>query len=354
MQKMHSYGAQAMDKYLIDSHKLMYHPEIISYWLRGFAIPPVYVEVSPSSICNQDCTFCGLDFARKGKILDRENMAVALKAMGASGVKAVMFGGEGEPLVTSNTAHLACIGYDSGVDPALTTNGVLFHGGTAEAILHYCKWVKFSINAGTAPTYKEIHRCSDRHFYTVLHNISEAAYMRKKKGYTCTIGVQMVLLPENADETHILARLVRDAGADYLVVKPYSHHPQSRTTEYRKRKVTSYAIEENTLFMEETARFKVIIRKEAFSRLEQPMNYEACYALPFWRYIDSNGDVWSCSTHIGNRDFHLGNIANGWDKLSAPSYMYEDISECRVNCRMNRVNEYLWRLKNPDAHDNFI
>ena len=31
-----------------------------------------------------------------------------------------------------------------------------------------------------------------------------------------------------------------------------------------------------------------------------------------------------------------------------------DINDCRVNCRMDEVNRYLWRLKNPQDHDNFI
>jgi len=31
-----------------------------------------------------------------------------------------------------------------------------------------------------------------------------------------------------------------------------------------------------------------------------------------------------------------------------------DINNCRFNCRMDKINAYLWELANPSAHVNFI
>ncbi|HAB51888.1 MAG TPA: radical SAM protein, partial [Ignavibacteriales bacterium] len=51
-----------MDKYRIDSHKLMYHVSRINDWLEGKIIYPIYAEISPSGACNHRCTYCALDF----------------------------------------------------------------------------------------------------------------------------------------------------------------------------------------------------------------------------------------------------------------------------------------------------
>ena len=46
----------------MDSHKLIYHPETVSRWLRGENIYPVEIEISPSGTCNHRCVFCAVDY----------------------------------------------------------------------------------------------------------------------------------------------------------------------------------------------------------------------------------------------------------------------------------------------------
>ena len=47
--------------------------------------------------------------------------------------------------------------------------------------------------------------------------------------------------PENKDEITLPAEIGRDIGMDYLVVKPYSQHPLSKTEKYKDIKYTEYA-----------------------------------------------------------------------------------------------------------------
>jgi radical SAM protein with 4Fe4S-binding SPASM domain len=93
--------------------------------------------------------------------------------------------------------------------------------------------------------------------------------------------------------------------------------------------------------------------------------YEKCYATPFfWGYIMADGSVYSCSAFLGNENFNLGNINTqtfkeiwqGDKRKQNINYVKNelDISSCRKNCRMDEVNRYLWALKHPNAHVNFI
>ena len=51
--------------------------------------------------------------------------------------------------------------------------------------------------------------------------------IKNKNNYPVKIGTQMLRINENAEETIILAKKVKELDVDYLIVKPYSQHPGS-------------------------------------------------------------------------------------------------------------------------------
>jgi len=81
-------------------------------------------------------------------------------------------------------------------------------------------------------------------------------------------------------------------------------------------------------------------------------------------YIDAGGNVWGCSVHMNDQRFLYGNICdqtfeeiwNGEKRKESIRWLHKefDSSRCRVNCRLDYVNTYLWELKNPPKHVNFI
>jgi len=67
---------------------------------------------------------------------------------------------------------------------------------------------------------------------------------------------------------------------------------------------------------------------------------------------------------LGNENFNLGNINDSsfsviWEGEGRKHNFLHvrdelSIENCRKNCRMDEVNRYLWELKHPSPHVNFI
>ncbi len=355
-----------MDKYRIDSHKLMYHVPRVHNWLEGKMTFPVYAEVSPAGACNHRCVYCALDFMEyKPRYLDTSIFKERLSELGQLGLKSIMYAGEGEPFLHKDMAEIITHTKKSGIDVALTTNGSLLKQEITDEILGDVSWIKVSISGATKDTYNLIHRCHEKDFDRVIQNMSYAADLRKKKGYSCTLGMQLLLLPENYHEAMELAQLARHIGMDYLVVKSYSQHPQSTTNTYASIKYSEYEYLADELLKFNTDDFNVVFRIQTMRKWDDAQrSYQHCLALPFWSYIDAGGNVWGCSMFLNDERFLYGNIYEqsfkdiweGDKRTSSLRWVEEqmDASYCRVNCRMDEVNRYLWELRNPSEHVNFI
>ena len=340
-----------MDKFRLDSHKLEFHPHRVAQWLdakddweKAKKVYPIYVEVSPMGACNHRCTFCAVDYIGYNPVhLDTAIISERLCEMSALGVKSVMFAGEGEPLLHKDINEITQSAIRSGLDVAFTTNGVLLD----KLDLTGVSWVKVSLNAGTRDTYAKVHRTKEKDWDRVWSNLYGAV---KRKG-NCTIGVQMVCLPENAGEEKALQDLCADAGVDYCVLKPYSQHKMSITKQYEGYKPINLVGGKN-----------VVVREEAIKT--ESHSYDKCSATPnFWAYIQANGDVYSCSAYLLDERFRLGNINEqsfrgiwegerrkaNWEMVTQRL----DISGCRVNCRMDKANRYLWGFEHQQ-HINFV
>jgi radical SAM protein with 4Fe4S-binding SPASM domain len=355
-----------MDSYQSDGHTLNYHVARVSDWRNGKLVYPIYMDVSPSGACNHRCTFCSQDYLEyQPRFLKTDVVKERLTEMGRLGLKSIMYAGEGEPFLHRDMAELVGHTKRSGIDVAVTTNGVLMTRAISERILDAVEWIKVSCNAGTPETYAKIHRTQADQFARVLRNLEDATALRSKQGSRCTLGMQIVLLPDNCEEVETLARLARDIGLDYLVVKPYSHHPKSRTERYKDIRYGEYAWLAETLRKYNTDTFDVIVRLETMNRWdEQSKPYDHCYALSFWAHLDAGGNVWGCSNYLGDEPFCYGNIyektfAQIWEgpkRMQCMQWVENELdsSVCRVNCRMDKINRYLWELRHPPAHVNFI
>jgi radical SAM protein with 4Fe4S-binding SPASM domain len=354
------------DRFRIDSHKLIYHLPRVAAWLEGRPVYPISMEISPSGSCNHRCLFCAVDYLEyQPRFLDAAVLRERLTELAGLGLKSAMFAGEGEPLLHREIAGIVGHARAAGIEAALVSNAVLFREELARDMLPNLTWIKVSCNAGTAATYAAVHRTRPEDFERVMANLAAAVRIRREGGHACTIGIQMLLLPENAKEAAALAGRAREIGLDYLVVKPYSHFDRSKTTRYRDIRYEEFrglAAEVKALATEE---FDVVFREETM-RLwdEAERSYGRCLALPFYSYIDAGGTVWGCKEYLGDERFSFGNINEQsfreiWEgprRAAAMRFVDRelDVRGCRTNCRLDKMNRWLWDVSHPAAHANFI
>lgn len=365
------------DPFAIESHKLIYHPERTAQlldvgqdWDKAKNVYPIYMEVSPMGACNHRCTFCAVDYIGYNPVrLDFDIMKKRLPEMGKLGVKSIMYAGEGEPLLHKKISELTELTKLSGIDVSFTTNATVLPKDFLDRALPNTSWIKASINAGSAKTYSKVHQTKEIDFTKAINNLSKMIEYREKNHINVTIGAQSMLLPENVSEMIELARLCRDQiGLDYLVIKPYSQHMFSNTRIYEGVDYTQFASLENELNNMSTESFNVVFRGNSMKKYSDKGEdrYKKCHATPFlWAYIMADGRVFSCSAFLLDKRFDLGNINDiSFREIWEGSKRKEnfefvknelDISECRLNCRMDEVNRYIDSIEHQTInHINFI
>lgn len=332
-----------METYGLDSHKLMLHPERVTQWLNGKCNAPILVEICPIGRCNHRCVFCAYNYTDyKGDSLDYYTMiSKVLPEMGEMGVKAIDWDTEGEPLLHPGLADFILIARQVGINSAVETNGVLLTDKFMRDCGSSISYIKVSVDAASNETHYKIHRGGKHDWEKVILNVENA--VRLKTG--CVIGMQMVLLKENEDEVAELAGIAKDIGVDWLVVKPFSVHPFQTS---------------DLVHMGDINKVKdipgIIVREQTFGRLFKDRDYPICYGVNFISNIDCFGNVTVCNTLTRNEKYNMGNIyKESFQTIWARHPKEFDIKECkREVCRMDKQNYYLWQLKNPPPHVNFV
>ncbi|MDD4907072.1 MAG: SPASM domain-containing protein, partial [Methylobacter tundripaludum] len=184
----------------------------------------------------------------------------------------------------------------------------------------------------------------------------------------CPLGAQILLLPENREEVTPRAAICRDIGLDYLVVKPYSQHLSSETRRYESLRYDNLLGMAEELEKFNSDGFNVIFREQSMKNYStsETERYKTCHATPyFWAYIMADGEVYGCSAYLTDKRFAYGNIHQQsfqeiWEgEKRQQNWQYIthelDIGQCRKNCRMEAVNQYLDKLTaQQPAHINFI
>lgn len=374
-----------MSEIVLDGHKLWLpdHRDRLEAWLRGERIAPITIDMALTRSCTAKCIYCYATLQNNDiKKMTWDVIKRFLDDAAEIGVKAVSFVSDGESTCSPYIYDAILYGRKNGIDVALGTIGHLLKDEKLEEILPALTYLRFNISAATPKRYAEIHGCEEVWLEKVCTTIKKAVDIKKKNNLPVTIGLQMVFLPDFADQVMPLAELGKNLGVDYLVIKHCSDD-ESGTLGVDYEKYSNQQIIDILKRAESISTDDYLVRAKWSKILsEGKRRYSRCHGSPFFLQISGSGLVAPCGMLFNSKykeKFHIGNIAETsfkeiwnseryWEvmnRIASPEF--DARSMCGCLCIQHKINEFLWDLKeenifikdlkkdNPNiSHRNFL
>jgi len=363
---------------VLDGHKLNWHRERIEAWLRGERIAPITIDCSLTRRCTYRCIYCyGQLQANDEKRMTRDVIFRFLDDAAEIGVKAISFVSDGESTCSPYLYDAIVRGGENGLAMALGTNGYLLQDEKLEEILPRLTYLRFNISAAEPERYAQIMGCNKDYFRKVCNTIKECVRIKREQNLSVTLGLQMVLLPQFADQIIPFARLGKELGVDYAIIKHCSDDELgSLGVNYAKYFELVDILKEAERISENE--YMVAVK---WSKIlsDGKRRYSRCYGPPFVIQLSGSGLVAPCGMLFNDKykKFHIGNIVEKSFKEIWNSQRYWDVMDliasdkfdartmCGTLCLQHKVNEFLWDVKQgagtlsspegePPQHVNFV
>jgi MoaA/NifB/PqqE/SkfB family radical SAM enzyme len=299
---------------ILDSHKLSHHMDVVQAWEAGERIAPVSVDMALTRACGAMCSFC---YAMVQEPQERSSIKVdaalsLLDDFKTIGVKSVSLISDGESTISKAYVPFVQHAAELGIDVGNATNAWEWGPEKIEATLPHMTWVRFTVAAGRPDSYAKIMYKGPEHtqvFDKAMANIKYAVEYKKKHNLPVTLGIQMVLMPEFADEIIPFAKLAVDLGVDYGVIKHCSDDENgSLGVDYSKYEQMYGALEQAESMSNDLT--KVIVKWEKIMDKGVP-TYNRFYGPQFLLQISGSGLI-APSGMFFNAKFsklHIGNFA---------------------------------------------
>lgn len=345
--------------------KLLRHSDRVEASLRGDVVFPISVELDLSNVCPHDCPFCSFGTSTSGGYRQQNwvtfpypRVLDLLREVKDCGVQSVTFTGGGEPLVHPHAAECFQTATAEGLQWGLVTNGQLLNRVTSD--LHGATFVRVSLDAGTPETHHFTHGLPEgRYVYDdILRNLR---YLRQAWP-TLTIGASFCMMDQNFKEVYKAAKDVRDAGVNYLEVRP------TFPTEWRgdgwgqaltNPEAAKVEVEHARMHLN-TDTFQVIGMTGRFDAVEKPQKqYSQCRIGGLTTVIGADGRMWHCCVQRGQDAFCLGSVTDtpfreAWIAAQRTRIQNIDVTQC-PRCRYDGYNELIEKAFVADAmHAAFI
>lgn len=363
---------------ILDGTKLAWHRDRLEAWLRGERIAPITIDMALTDKCNYGCRYCYAKLQENQSFkITREVITNFIDDCAEIGVKAISLVSDGESTISPQYIHTIQYGASRGLSMASGTNAYLLSEATLRQVLPHLTYLRVNITAGEPERYKEIMGVRDGYFEKVCENIRTMMRIKQELKLSVTVGMQMVLMPEFADQIIPLAKLGKELRPDYLVIKHCSDDEDgSLGVNYAGYKALENSLHEAEALSDDT--YKVVVKWSKI-KAEGTRTYERCYGPPFLLQLSGTGLIAPCGMLFNDKykKFHIGNITSErfrdvfksdryWEVMHLlSSDKFNAKTMCGSLCLQHKVNEYLDDIKSgrtpyvepsgqKPAHLNFV
>lgn len=298
---------------ILDGHKLGWHMDRVDAWERGERIAPVTVDLALTRACGAMCRFCyaTVQEAQARHAIKEHHVRQLLDDFATIGVKGVSLVSDGESTLSKAYVPFVQHAASVGLDVAQATNGWEFGPEVQHHVLPHMTWLRFTVAAGTPAGYARIMYKGAEHtqvFDRAMQHIRHAVELKAKLGLGVTLGIQMVLMPEFADEILPFAQLGLDLGVDYAVIKHCSDDEWGSLGVQYDQYHALYPLLERAEAMS-TERTRVIVKWKKIG-IDGVAPYQRFHGPQFLMQLSGSGLVAPAGQFFNARysKFHIGDI----------------------------------------------
>lgn len=335
-------------------------------------IAPIEASLDPIHACNLLCQHCNAHrYLAGGDLNDLmrmpdEHLDRLIEFLACWGVKAICFGGGGEPTLHTHLGYSLTMTKILGMESSIATNGTLFTPQLIEIMADCCRWVGVSVDAATPKTY-QIGRNKDL-FDQALKNIKSLVREVKKQKSNCDVSYKFLIMPHNQNEIYDACVVAKETGVRDFHARPADFRHQGMGE--LKRKNNEYNVDKIKEQFEkchelEDNQFRVFTVMHKFTEDFTPSrNFNQCYAAPLCIQLCADGNVYFCVDQRHQKKYLLGthypdphNILNFWGKENHQKLVFGCTPKtCGTRCTFgfyNKVAEEVFTDKDPFCK-NFI
>lgn len=353
-------------KLVIDGTKVGWWRERVLAWERGERVAPVTMDIAWTRRCNAACDFCAAkQQASASPALDipREKALEFIDDAAELGVKGISLISDGESSLVDYYAESIEYMAGKGIRVGLGSNGIAFDRGLLARILPHTSYLRFNFSAGERDRYAEIMGVKPAIYDKVLENIRTAVEIVKRDRLGCNVNMNLVCDPKDADQLLPFARLAKELGVHYAVIK----HCFVDDDGMIKTKVEDYPkvydiFRECEKLTSPDESFRVVAKWERIVNGSQ-RKYSQCYGAQFILQMSGNGLIAPCGPYFNEKykAFHIGNIMrtrfrdlfHGERYAEVMRYLasehFDAGKRCPPNCLQHHTNDWLYRYKHGQA-----